>query len=31
LRKRLEETCRVCAVHHCLDCTCGLTTALSST
>lgn len=22
LRKRLEETCRVCAVHHCLDCTC---------
>jgi len=21
LRKRLEETCRVCAVHHCLDCT----------
>ncbi|MDE3056793.1 MAG: sigma-70 family RNA polymerase sigma factor [Bacteroidota bacterium] len=23
LRKRLEETCRVCAVHHCLDCTCG--------
>jgi RNA polymerase sigma factor (sigma-70 family) len=22
LRRRLEETCRVCAVHHCLDCTC---------
>lgn len=22
LRKRLEEICRVCAVHHCLDCTC---------
>jgi RNA polymerase sigma-70 factor, ECF subfamily len=22
LRKRLEETCRVCATHHCLDCTC---------
>jgi RNA polymerase sigma-70 factor (ECF subfamily) len=22
LRKRLEETCRVCAEHHCLDCTC---------
>ncbi|MEO8169183.1 MAG: sigma-70 family RNA polymerase sigma factor [bacterium] len=22
LRKRLEETCRVCAVHHCLDCSC---------
>jgi RNA polymerase sigma-70 factor (ECF subfamily) len=22
LRKRLEETCRVCAKHHCLDCTC---------
>jgi RNA polymerase sigma-70 factor (ECF subfamily) len=23
LRGRLEETCRVCAEHHCLDCTCG--------
>lgn len=22
LRVRLEETCRVCAEHHCLDCTC---------
>ena len=22
LRRRLEEVCRVCAVHHCLDCTC---------
>lgn len=22
LRLRLEETCRVCAEHHCLDCTC---------
>ena len=22
LRKRLEETCGVCAEHHCLDCTC---------
>lgn len=22
LRRRLEETCRVCAAHHCLDCTC---------
>lgn len=22
LRRRLEETCRVCAKHHCLDCTC---------
>ena len=22
LRKRLEESCRVCAVHGCLDCTC---------
>lgn len=22
LRKRLEETCRICAEHHCLDCTC---------
>lgn len=22
LRRRLEETCRVCATHHCLDCTC---------
>ncbi len=23
LRQRLEETCRACAVHGCLDCTCG--------
>ena len=23
LRQRLEETCRVCAAHGCLDCTCG--------
>lgn len=23
LRERLEETCRVCAEHGCLDCTCG--------
>jgi RNA polymerase sigma-70 factor (ECF subfamily) len=23
LRRRLEETCRVCARHHCLDCTCA--------
>jgi len=22
LRQRLDETCRVCARHHCLDCTC---------
>ncbi len=22
LRQRLEETCRTCAEHHCLDCTC---------
>jgi len=22
LRKRLMETCRICAVHHCLDCSC---------
>ena len=22
LRSRLQETCRVCADHHCLDCTC---------
>jgi RNA polymerase sigma-70 factor (ECF subfamily) len=22
LRRRLEETCRSCAEHHCLDCTC---------
>ncbi len=22
LRKRLEETCRVCTEHHCLDCSC---------
>ena len=25
LRKRLEETCRVCARHGCLDCTCSET------
>ena len=24
LRVRLEETCRVCAQHHCLDCVCRL-------
>jgi RNA polymerase sigma-70 factor (ECF subfamily) len=24
LRKRLEETCRTCATHGCLDCTCTL-------
>ena len=23
LRQRLEETCRACATHGCLDCTCG--------
>ena len=23
LRQRLEETCRTCATHGCLDCTCG--------
>lgn len=23
LRQRLEETCRLCAAHGCLDCTCG--------
>jgi RNA polymerase sigma-70 factor (ECF subfamily) len=23
LRRRLEETCRTCAEHGCLDCTCG--------
>lgn len=23
LRERLEETCRTCAAHGCLDCTCG--------
>jgi RNA polymerase sigma-70 factor (ECF subfamily) len=23
LRQALEATCRVCAEHHCLDCTCG--------
>jgi RNA polymerase sigma-70 factor (ECF subfamily) len=22
LKRRLQETCRVCAEHHCLDCTC---------
>jgi RNA polymerase sigma-70 factor (ECF subfamily) len=22
LRRKLEETCRVCADHHCIDCTC---------
>ncbi len=26
LRKRLEETCRMCAVHGCLDCTCARST-----
>lgn len=26
LRQRLEETCRTCAVHGCLDCTCRLGT-----
>lgn len=25
LRRRLEETCRVCAEHYCLDCTCKAT------
>lgn len=25
LKQRLEETCRTCAVHGCLDCTCQLT------
>lgn len=25
LRRRLAETCRVCATHDCLDCTCGNT------
>ena len=25
LRQRLEATCRTCAEHHCLDCTCGRT------
>jgi RNA polymerase sigma factor (sigma-70 family) len=24
LRQRLEETCRTCATHGCLDCTCGI-------
>jgi RNA polymerase sigma-70 factor (ECF subfamily) len=24
LRERLEETCRVCATHRCLDCTCEI-------
>ena len=24
LRRALEDTCRVCAVHHCMDCTCGV-------
>jgi RNA polymerase sigma-70 factor (ECF subfamily) len=23
LRRRLEETCRICAEHHCIDCNCG--------
>ena len=27
LRQRLEETCRTCAEHGCLDCTCGRSTA----
>ncbi|MGB9773033.1 MAG: RNA polymerase sigma factor [Bacteroidota bacterium] len=22
LRRRLEETCRICAIHHCMDCSC---------
>jgi len=22
LRRSLEQTCRICAVHHCIDCTC---------
>lgn len=26
LKQRLEETCRMCAVHGCLDCTCRLDT-----
>jgi RNA polymerase sigma factor (sigma-70 family) len=29
LRRRLEETCRVCAEHHCLDCTCEAAPGLS--
>jgi RNA polymerase sigma factor (sigma-70 family) len=30
LRRRLEETCRVCSEHHCLDCTCnGTPTTIS--
>jgi RNA polymerase sigma factor (sigma-70 family) len=28
LRRRLEQTCRVCARHHCLDCTCREAPAL---
>ncbi|GAC1395981.1 MAG: hypothetical protein NVSMB65_15060 [Chloroflexota bacterium] len=28
LRQRLLETCRLCAQHHCLDCTCGGTRRL---
>ena len=27
LRRRLEETCRTCSEHGCLDCTCGRSTA----
>jgi RNA polymerase sigma-70 factor (ECF subfamily) len=30
LRRRLEETCRVCAEHHCLDCTCDAATRLQA-
>jgi len=28
LKQRLEETCRMCAVHGCLDCTCQLSASL---
>ena len=27
LRARLEETCRLCAAHSCLDCTCSSRTS----
>ncbi len=30
LRKRLEESCRACAVHGCMDCTCAVDDAPSS-
>ncbi len=30
LKQRLEETCRTCAVHGCLDCTCQLRAPLST-